>query len=110
MNDDMQAMKEALARAQADYQNLVRRVERDREDMSTYLCSSIIVKILPFMDNLERILSATPEEDRKTPLYEGVRSVHGGMLKTLEGFLVVPFVSLGKEVDAMLHDVMTQAP
>jgi molecular chaperone GrpE (heat shock protein) len=63
-------LKEALARAQADYQNLVRRVERDREDMSQYLSGNIVIKFLPFVDNLERIIAATPEDMRSNTLFE----------------------------------------
>ena len=67
---ELAILKDALARAQADYQNLLKRVERDRDEMAGYLTGNIILKILPSLDNLERMLSATPPEGQSGPLFE----------------------------------------
>ena len=48
---DLQA---ALARSQADYQNLVMRSERDKADMIQFLSGKIILPLLTQIDNLER--------------------------------------------------------
>jgi molecular chaperone GrpE len=50
-------LKEAFARQQADFENFKRRVERDREDMIFFLKSDIFKKILPRLDDLQRIIS-----------------------------------------------------
>jgi molecular chaperone GrpE len=61
-NDEVNALKEALARKQADYENFKKRVERDREDMIHFMKADILKKTLPWLDNIERIIKNTPEE------------------------------------------------
>lgn len=41
-------------RALADYQNLERRSRQDKEEFAKYAKSSLIIKILPVVDNLEK--------------------------------------------------------
>lgn len=110
ISDEVVSLKDALARAQADYQNLIRRVEREKEDMSNYLAWHIINKFLPFIDNLERVIVITPPEEQSTPIFEWIKSMKNWFIKTLESFWVKPFDSIWQEVDANLHDVMTQLP
>ena len=110
IGEDITNLKDALARAQADYQNLIRRVERDREEMWTYFTSSIVLKFLPSIDNLERIISATPETEQNWAVYEGVKSIYVWLSKTLENLNIKTFESIDKEVDPNFHDVMTQLP
>ncbi|MDD2566052.1 MAG: nucleotide exchange factor GrpE [Candidatus Gracilibacteria bacterium] len=110
ISEEITNLKDALARAQADYQNLIRRVERDREEMGTYFTSSIVLKFLPSIDNLERIINSTPESEQSGAVYEGVKSIYAGLNKTLENLNIKNFISLGKEVDPNFHDVMTQLP
>ncbi len=47
-------LQEALARSQADYQNLVMRNERDKTDMVYFLSAKILLPLLTQVDNLER--------------------------------------------------------
>jgi molecular chaperone GrpE (heat shock protein) len=47
-------LQSALARAQADYQNLLMRVERDKTDMAHFLTAKILLPLLTQIDNLER--------------------------------------------------------
>jgi molecular chaperone GrpE len=110
IQDEINTLKESLARAQADYHNLVRRVERDREEMWAYMTGNIIAKILPFVDNLERIIAATPLEMQEWGLFDWIKSTYLGIIKTLEWMWIKSFISVGNEADANLHDVMSQTP
>ncbi|EKE30360.1 MAG: hypothetical protein ACD_2C00001G0010 [uncultured bacterium (gcode 4)] len=109
IQSEINMLKESLARAQADYQNLVRRVERDKIDMWIYMTWNIITKILPFVDNLERIIQATPENMKTWGLFDGIKSTHAWIVKTLESIGVKPFESIWHEADANFHDIMSQA-
>lgn len=46
-------LKNQLARALADYDNLNKRVDRERADFGKITSLSVIVKLLPVLDNLE---------------------------------------------------------
>lgn len=52
---ELENMKSMLARALADYDNLSKRVEREREDLAKISSLGILVKLLPVLDNLELV-------------------------------------------------------
>ena len=53
----MKRLIEALARSQADYQNLLMRVDRDKADMVSFLSVKILAPLLTHVDNLERAVA-----------------------------------------------------
>lgn len=48
---------ENLARSNADYQNLLRRTEKDRAEMADFFTQNFAKKLLPTLDNLDRVVS-----------------------------------------------------
>lgn len=103
-------LKETLARSQADYKNLVARTERERIEMGDYVTEKLVTKLLPSVDNLERLLSGTPENERGTPLYQGVQSTFSGIMRIFESLSVLPFESAGKPLDPDFHEAVAQVP
>lgn len=103
-------LKAQLARTMADYENFKKRVERDKQDMIFFLKSDIFKTILPRMDDLERILTHTPEDQKSDPLYEWLVSLETKFKKDLEKMHVKPFESKWNPVDPEMHDVMTTIP
>lgn len=49
-------LKNQLARALADYDNLNKRIEREKQDLETLCSFKIILKLLPILDNLRSAL------------------------------------------------------
>ena len=52
-SDESEQLKGQLARALADYDNLVKRVERDRETIERMVSLRLILKLLTVLDGLE---------------------------------------------------------
>ena len=109
LENEISLLNDKLARSQADYQNLVKRHERDTAELGFILIAPIMKKLLPTLDNLERAL-----ESKKNVIDDawinGIRSTYEWLVKTLDSLGVKSFISLWKEVDSELHDVMTQGP
>lgn len=103
-------LKDLLARKQADYDNYTKRVERDKQDMWHFLSAKILLKILPRLDDIERILAKTPDSERNTPIYEWLLSLEKALKRDLEDMWVIPFDSIGHEINPDKHDVISQAP
>ncbi len=103
-------LKDALARSQADFENFKKRTERDKTDMIFFLKLDIFKKILPRLDDIERIIENTPEDVRSWALYEGVISLQKALTKDLNGLGVQSFESIGTALDPDKHEVMTQVP
>ncbi len=102
--------KETLARTMADFENFKRRVERDKEDMIFFLKQDIFKKILPLVDDLERIIKNTDPENTDTWIYEWAVSLYKKITKEFEKMWVKHFDSIGKKVNPDLHEVMTTIP
>lgn len=103
-------LKDMLARNQADFDNFKKRTERDKNDMIFFLKLDIFKKILPRLDDLERIIKNTPKDMATWAVYEWVLTLQKQLLKDLDKLWVSAFVSIGKEVDPDKHEVMTQVP
>ena len=50
-------LQSSLARSQADYANLLMRVERDKADMAFFLSAKMLTPLLTQIDNLERAVA-----------------------------------------------------
>lgn len=61
-DEEVQKLKEALSRATADYQNLLKRSEGERLEMASYFTENFAKKLLPTLDNLDRVVDGTPKD------------------------------------------------
>lgn len=107
VSEQISSLQSSLARSQADYQNLLMRVERDKADMAFFLSSKMLTPLLTQIDNLERAVKLK-EWVEWDGFVDGIRSVLAGFQKFLESQGVTSFVSVGQEVDPDRHDVMTE--
>ncbi len=53
-SEQIATLQVSLLRSQADYQNLLMRVERDKVDMAFFLSTKMLTPLLTQIDNLER--------------------------------------------------------
>jgi len=105
-----EACLDRLAKTQADFMNFKARTQRDKAEMVFFLKQDIFKKVLPAIDDLERIISATLDENKNTPIFEGVVGLHKKLKWDLEKMWVKTFDSLWEEVNPDKHDVMTTVP
>lgn len=109
-DNEVARLKDTLARTQADYQNFQTRTQRDKADMIFFLKQDIFKKILPRIDDLERIITNTPEEEQVWAVFDGLKLVYSKLQEDIQKLWVKTFVSKWQEVDPEKHDVMTQVP
>ncbi len=102
--------KDVLARTMADFENFKKRTERDRDDMIFFLKQDIFKKILPRLDDLERIIKNTPKDLQENALFEWVLSMQSKLIADLDKMWVKSFNSKWEEVNPDMHDVMTTVP
>jgi molecular chaperone GrpE len=53
VHEELETVKAMLARALADYDNLSKRVDRERQDLGKIASVGILARLLPILDNLE---------------------------------------------------------
>lgn len=100
----------ALAKVMADFDNFKKRTDRDRTEMIFFLKQDIFKKILPRLDDLDRIIKNTPAELKENALFEGVISMQSKLIEDLNKMWVIQFDSKWEEVNPNMHDVMTTVP
>ncbi len=102
--------KDVLARTMADFDNFKKRTERDKQDMIFFLKQDIFKKLLPRLDDLDRIIKNTPEEMKTWALFEWVTSLESKFQKDLDNLWIKAFSSKWEKIDPNKHDVMTTLP
>lgn len=103
--------KEKFLRAKADLANYQRRTEKDRAEVLRYANAGLVQKLLPILDDIERVIASGSEQG------SGVEAVVGGVKLTLENFLKVlgdfnvsRIESEGQPFDPAVHEAMMQRP
>ena len=86
---EKQAAFDKLARAQADFANSRRRLEKDLDDRLKLAAGHLVRAFLPVLDNLERAIDVPESADVGT-LVAGVRGTYEQMLDVLRRNSVVP--------------------
>jgi molecular chaperone GrpE len=98
------ALQDRLLRTAAEFDNYRKRMDRDRRDLADHAAGEAIKDLLPIIDNLERALQASAQDD---PLRKGVELIHKQMLEMLRKRGVTPIEALGADFDPNVHEAVT---
>jgi molecular chaperone GrpE len=102
--------KELALRKAAEFENYKRRTENDQLNLIKYAAESLIIKLLPTIDDLERSLSHMTEETDVQKIKEGIQLIYNKFLKTLEDQGVKKIEAVGKPFDVEFHEALLQRP
>jgi len=117
-----EALKQALAeekakaeanlagwqRAQADYVNYKRRAEQDKEEISQFANSILVLNLLPILDDWERALASIPDDQADLSWIEGIRLIERKLRGVLESQGLSPIEAVGQPFDPTLHEAAMQ--
>jgi len=95
-------------RLQADFDNSRRRSRLDMEAAQTYRAQSLVMDLLPSIDNLERALKIEAVDEQTQSLYTGVEMVYRGIIEALNKEGVEAIEAVGTEFDPHLHQAVMQ--
>lgn len=102
-------LQDQLLRLAADFDNYRKRTRRELDDARKFGIEGLLRDILPVLDNFERALAAT-EEDDSHPLVAGIRMVMKQFRDVLQHYGVTGFDSLGEIFDPERHEALSQMP
>jgi len=91
-------------RAQADFQNYKRRVERDNEMTFASMKGDIVKKILPVLDDLERALNNRPADDAWA---NGIELIARKFQNILDVEGIKRIEATGAEFDPKFHEAIS---
>ena len=94
-------------RAQADFINYKRRIEQERAEFSRFANASLILSLLPVLDDLERALDSTPPK-AKADWVAGIKLIERNFRSTLEVQGLTPIKAMGEPFDPRFHEALRQ--
>jgi molecular chaperone GrpE len=100
--DDLRA---TLQRAQADYQNLRRRLQSDIDTAVTRAKGPLLQDLLLVLDYLDLALAVSTTQSESKNLHAGVEMTKGQLVRALEREGIKPVPETGP-FDAKLHDAV----
>lgn len=108
LEQEINQYKEIALRKAAEFENYKRRTENDQLNLLKYAAESLIVKLLPTIDDLERSLEHMTEETDVQKIKEGIQLVYNKFIKTLDDQGVKKIESIGKPFSVEFHEALMQ--
>jgi molecular chaperone GrpE len=104
---EMDQFRSLLQRAHADFSNYRRRIEDEHEDLIKRANASLILQILPVLDDFQRALVDLPEDASMSRWVQGVRLIQRSLQSLLESSGLSKIESIGRGFDPWEHEAVS---
>ena len=101
----IQSFANSLKRLQADFENYIKRAEKDKQEFTKYASHRLISKLLNTLDDFERTLNIVDVVNDKA-IKEGIEMVYKQLQKILTEEGVKPIEVAEKKFDPYMHEVL----
>lgn len=112
VEEKLEDAENKLLRTLAETENLRKRYEREKEDLSTYVISNFAKETLSILDNLQRALSSIKTNDFKDSdesiktFVEGIELTEKQIITIFEKFKIEQVKSFDSNFDPNFHQAM----
>ena len=93
-------LQDRVLRAQAEFQNLRKRTERERVELFEYASMEAVRVLLPVLDDFERAMKAESSDKEYSA---GIELIYNRFYETLKKLGLEPIESKGKPFDPQIH-------
>ena len=93
-------------RAEADFQNYKRRAEQEREELRRYGNVSVIINLLPVLDDFERAFSSLDSHLAGLSWFDGILLIYRKLRQLLENAGVTQIDTEGQSFDPRFHEAV----
>lgn len=105
-DEQIAELQDRVLRQQAEFVNFRNRTEKEKMQMFEVGAKSVLEKILPVVDNLERGIAMLSEEQLQEPFAQGMDKIYKQLLQTLTDLGVTPMEAVGKEFNPDFHNAV----
>ena len=105
-DEKIEELNDRLMRNMAEFDNFRKRSEKEKGAMYEVGAKSVLEKILPVLDNLERGFDTLGEEEKESPFAKGVEQIYKQFVTTLEEIGVKPIEAVGQEFNPDFHNAV----
>ena len=114
LSEDLEKAQQDVLYAQAETQNVRRRLEKDIADARAYAVTSFAREILSVADNLSRALDAVPAElrgdEKLKGLVAGIEATQREVDKIFANHGITRIAAMGLPLDPNQHQAMMEIP
>ena len=96
--EEKNSFLEDLQRVQADFENYIKRVEKEKEKIKLHAKSELLLKLIGIREDFERAVKDTKDT--------GIIMIQNQLKKVLDEEGITEIDAIGKELDYELHDVI----
>jgi molecular chaperone GrpE len=111
---DLEAAKQDVLYAQAETQNVRRRLEREKDEARAYAATGFARDILSVADNLSRAVQAIPEslraDESMKGLVIGLEATQRELEKVFASHGITRIAAMGLPLDPNQHQAMLEVP
>jgi molecular chaperone GrpE len=93
-------------RSEADFSNYKKRMEQEKNDVVAYSNWSLILSLLPILDDLDRAIASLPPKLMNLTWVDGVLLIHRKLKAILEKQGLVEIEAVGKSFEPNLHEAV----
>ena len=109
LENEVALLKDKNMRVTAEMINTIRRKEEETSRLLKYSNESLILEILPIIDNFERALSINTNSEDVINYQKGMEMIYTSLINILNKYEVKEIEALDKEFDPSFHQaVMTE--
>ncbi|MBO0929612.1 nucleotide exchange factor GrpE [Fibrella aquatilis] len=110
VGSELAVLKDKYLRLYADFENFRRRTAKEKLDLITNANESLLLALLPVVDDFERAMPSLANAKDVNAALEGIQLIYSKLAKTLEAKGLKPMTSKGEVFNADLHESVTQFP
>jgi len=93
-------------RAEADFQNYRRRTEQERDELRRFSSASLMINVLPILDDFERAFGSLDSHLVGLTWFDGIRLIYRKFQMLLENAGVTPIQTDGEAFDPRFHEAV----
>lgn len=100
-------LKDQYLRKAADFDNYRKRMVREKQDAIDFANQSLLLDLIPVIDDFERAIKASETTDDKASFVDGIRMIERRLVSELESkWGLKRFDSAGQEFDPNRHEAL----
>ncbi|WP_250278185.1 nucleotide exchange factor GrpE [[Clostridium] colinum] len=95
-----------LQRSMAEFDNFRKRTNLEKASMYENGTRDAIEKLLPILDNFERAILSTTDEDKESAMFKGIDMIFNQMVETFKNMGIEEVAGVGESFDPNIHNAV----
>jgi molecular chaperone GrpE len=110
LEKQLNTLRDQLLRKAAEFENYKKRTENEISSLYKYANESLIIDLLPVLDDFDRVMKSWNDKHDAETLRKGIELIYDKFKKVLQKQGVKEIDSTGKQFNVNEHDALLQTP